>query len=388
MAALILVGGRDAALRAARETGHAVVLVSDRKPLRKRREQLLGVVQADLDVDDPHVTLPQVQEVTDLLRASEETPVAVVAATERAVLPAALLRSALELPGNDPDCAYLCRNKLAMKERVRAAGLPCADFASITKRTTAIALVQRLGLPMVIKPADSSGSRGAVVVRHQRDVESHLTPGHVAESFVHGLEMSVESFVGEGEVLFTNITEYLMPLWANIVPASLPAATHKAVLALNQAVIAALGIRRGMTHLELFLTPAGPIFSEIAVRPPGGYLMELLQMAYGFDPWQAVLELEQGNPVRLPHRAERFAGMWLLHPGPGVVKRVSGIRTTQALDGVKEVNCRVAPGDRLKRREGSGESAAHILAEAATRAEVVSTLEKARRTLLIELEND
>jgi biotin carboxylase len=387
MATLILVGGRDAAIRTAQEAGHRVVLVSDRKPLRRRREQLLGFVELDIGATDQRALAPCVRELESIAAKARLDIDGVLAATERAVLPAAHLRKALSLAGNSPESAFLCRNKLAMKESIRAAGIPCADFAGITKRTTAISLITRLGLPLVIKPADSSGSRGATLAKRQRDVERHLTPGMVAESFVHGLEMSVESFVSEGEVVFTNITEYLLPLWANVVPASLPTATLKAVHALNQRAIATLGIRRGMTHLELFLTSEGPVFSELAVRPPGGYLMELLQMAYGFDPWRTVIDVELGKPVRLPQRAHKYAGMWLLHPGPGTVKRVSGFRACQSLRGIAEVSCRVAPGDTLRQREGSGESAAYFLAEGETRRDVVSTLEKARRTLAIELES-
>lgn len=387
MATLILVGGRDAAIRAAQEAGHHVVLVSDRKPLRRRREQLLGFVDIDLAAMDHRWLSPCLREIDRVVRAAGREIGGVLAATERAVLPAALIRKGFELSGNSPESAFLCRNKLAMKESIRGAGLPCADFAGITKRTTAISLITRLGLPLIIKPADSSGSRGATFAKRQRDVERHLTPGMIAESFVHGLEMSVESFVVNGEVVFTNITEYLLPLWANVVPATLPAATLKAVHALNQAAIARLGIRAGMTHLELFLTSEGPVFSEIAARPPGGYLMELLQMAYGFDPWQVAMDIELGKSVRLPQRAQKYSGMWLLHPGPGVVKRVSGLRVCQSLRGIAEVSCRVAPGDSLRQREGSGESAAYFLAAGATRTEVVTALEKARRTLAIELES-
>ena len=386
MATLILVGGRDAALRAAQEAGHQVILVSDRKPLRRRREQLLGFVEVDLAAAEERPLNSFVRDVERLAGKAESDVIGVLAATERAVLPAAHLRAALDVPGNSSECAYLCRNKLAMKESIRSAGLPCADFAGITKRTTSISLVTRLGLPLVIKPADSSGSRGATLAKRQRDVERHLTPGMIAESFVHGLEMSVESFVSEGEVIFTNVTEYLLPLWANVVPANLPAATLAAISDLNKSVIATLGIRRGMTHLELFLTAEGPVFSEIAARPPGGYVMELLQMAYGFDPWQTVIDIELGRPVRLPQRARAYSGMWLLHPGPGIVRRVSGLRSCQSLPGITEVSCRVAPGDTLRQREGSGESAAYFLARGESRREVVAALEKARRTLAIEVE--
>ena len=38
--------------------------------------------------------------------------------------------------------------------------------------------------------------------------------------------------------------------------------------------------------MEVFLGEEGPVFGEIAARPPGGYLMDLIPRAYGFDPWE------------------------------------------------------------------------------------------------------
>lgn len=386
MATLVLVGGRDAALEAALRMGHRVVLISDRKPLRRRRAQLVALIEVEWEASS--LDAPAwVGEVAEQLQRLPEPVAAVLAATERAVLPAALLRKALNLPGNSPECAQACRDKVVMKERIRAAGLPCADFSLVTDRTTPTGLIRQLGLPLVLKPTDSSGARGAVIAKTQLDVESHFAPGLLAESFVHGLEMSVESVVANNKILFTNITEYLLPLWANVVPATLPAPMRKAVHELNRAAIRALGIRQGMTHLELFLTPVGPIFSELAVRPPGGHLMQLLELAYGFDPWRTVIDVELGAKPVLPESAHTFSGMWLLHPGAGIVKHVHGVRATKAITGVTEVACRVSPGENLSARAGSGESAGHIIVKGATRDEVVGALSAARRALFVELES-
>lgn len=385
MATLVMVGARDAALEAALQQGHSVFVVGERKPLKRRRDQLAGCVQLDLDKVD------EASFVQECLQAFKSQPqfaevAAVVAVTERAVLPAAWLRDALGLHGNSPRCALRCRDKFLMKRRVRSAGIRCADFSRIHNRTTAQSLIARLGLPMVIKPLDASGSRGSTIARAQGDVEDMVVPGLLAESFVHGLEMSVESFVVDGRIVFANPTEYLLPLWANLVPASLSSDTLTAVLELNRRVIEALGIRQGMTHLELFLTADGPVFSEIALRAPGGYLMDLLSLAYRSDPWQALLDIELGLSPRLPGKAIQHAGMWLLHPGEGIVRNVRGLRTSRAVPGVREVQCRVKPGDIVKPRSGSGESVAHILATGANRGDVVAALNVARRSVVLDVE--
>jgi biotin carboxylase len=387
MAVVVIVGVREAALDAAQQLGHQVVLVGDRKVASKRRANLLATIEADFSTSNRLAfTKHCVRSMQAVDRNLPRRVEAVVGVTERAVLPAAWLRDQLGLPGTSAKSAYLCRNKLAMKRRLHANGVYCTDFASVTARTTAARLVQQLGLPLVVKPVDSSGSRGAVVARQQAEVEAALRPGMLAESFVHGIEMSVESFVLNGEVRFTNLTEYLVPLWSNVVPAAVPTDMQSALLELNRKVIDALSINRGMTHMEVFLTATAPLFSEVAIRPPGGCLMELIRHAYGFNTWHAFLNVELGQNVDFPHSAQHTAGVVFLHPGEGRVKRIAGLTRAMQPSEVVEATCSVSIGETLTRRQGSGDSVGHVLSKGRTRAEVVRALTLARRALVVELE--
>lgn len=385
MATIVVVGLRDGALSAALRIGLNVFLISDRAPGSRQRAQLEGHLVTSLDLNEGAFVAAACAQLTAQGLVGPKAPAAVLAATEKAVLPAAWLRQALRIGGNTPTSAGWCRDKFAMKRRVRSCGIRCADFARVNHRTTAGGLMARLGLPMVLKPVASSGARGTTTARQFDDVRRALLPGSLAESYVHGLEMSVESFVSDGRIVFVNPTEYLLPLWANIVPATLSSELKNSVKALNRSVIEALAIRQGMTHLELFLTPDGPVFSEIALRPPGGYLMELIGRAYDFDAWEALLRLELQQAVQWPTHVRRHTGVWLLHPGGGTVAKVRGLRAARSTHGIEKVHCRVNPGDRLRHREGSGECAAHVVASGTTRQEVVTSLQVARRSLVIEL---
>src|SRR5690606_21445487 len=108
MATLVLVGGRDAALDAALQQGHAVVYVAERKPLKRRRAHLIGHLQVDFD---EHDEASFVQACIDAFRQHPQfaDARAVIAVAERAVLPAAWLRNALQLPGNSAQSALWCR---------------------------------------------------------------------------------------------------------------------------------------------------------------------------------------------------------------------------------------------------------------------------------------
>lgn len=382
-ATVLMVGARDGALAAAEQRGLRVYLLSERRPSRARAKRLAGLWVVDPTLPVETVWLGLSQRFPELL-TPEGRPDAVIGTTEGSVELAAALRARLRVSGVDGRTAHWCKDKLAMKRRARFLGIPCADFARVGVRTSATHLVQRLGLPLVLKPVGSSGSRGTVVAQTFNEVAKHLSPGTMAESFVHGLEMSVESLVRDGRVQFVNVTEYLLPLWANVVPATLLPQALEQVLALNEQVIRGFGVRQGMTHLELYLTPAGPVFGEVAARPPGGHVMELISRAYGFDAWQAWLATELGEAVELPQAPKNYSGVWFLHPGEGIVNRVSGVQVAAQYSGVEAVHCRVQAGDVLKPRAGSGESAGHVIASGASRQEVVNALQVARRSILIE----
>jgi biotin carboxylase len=269
---------------------------------------------------------------------------------------------------------------------VRAAGIRCAPYALVEPETRVEDLVEQLGLPLVLKDPRSSGSRGQCVARDLATARREL-PGHaLAEGFVRGVEMSVEGFMRAGELVFLSTTEYLVPLHANIVPSAVDAETVRSLRELFVRATEALGLRVGVAHMEVFLTADGIVFGELAARPPGGRLMPLMQRAYGFDPYAALLALVLGRPFAFPSAPRRFAGTWVLHPGTGIIGRIGGLDAASAVPGVRRVVVRVQEGDRILPRLGSGQDVGYIDVEGPSRDAVALGLTEARRALEFELE--
>ncbi len=243
-------------------------------------------------------------------------PLSVSAVATGSVVAAAAIRDYYGLPGISPEVALRCHDKLVMKKAITAAGIPCARWLETREDTTAASLIDRLALPLVLKLPIGSGGRGFVCCQTAAELTPELRPGLLAESYIKGTEMSIETFRSRGRTVFRNHTRYLEPRWASIVPASLSVSEHAAIHSLAERVHDALGIENGITHMEIFLTDDGPLFGEIAARPPGGYLMELMHRAYGFDPWEAVLRLAAGESFEFPDAARRAVGAWMLYPLP------------------------------------------------------------------------
>ena len=90
--------------------------------------------------------------------------------------------------------------------------------------------------------------------------------------------------------------------------------------------------------------------------------MELIARAWGFDPWLALLCIALGRPVSFPETAARSAGVWFLHPGEGEVLGVEGLDEARNVPGVIAVDCALEVGQRISRRDGTGQHEGRVLA--------------------------
>ncbi len=391
---LLLVGWRGEVRPALRELsreksiGRIVALVAGPPP---RAEELDDVREVDLHGDPDHLR----DAAGELLNG--ERPGAVVALAERTVLAAAGLRSSFGLGGNGPDVALRCADKLVMKEAMDAAGVPVARWRRVDPQTNASDLVAALGLPIVLKPRRDSGGRGQTRVDGLEALTAalaNLTPpsdvgnGWLAEGWVEGTEMSVETFVHDGRPVFANPTAYHVPRHANVLPAALAPEVWSSVREFSSRALRAAGVERGITHLELFRDGSEIVFGELAIRPPGGRLMRLIQRAWGFDPWERLLRLELGQACTFPEKPLRAAGAWVLHPGSGNLLAIRGQEEARAVPLVRRLTLKISP-DQLPRfipeRTGSGQDLGAIYAEGERALEVAAALTKARGHLVFEL---
>jgi biotin carboxylase len=307
----------------------------------------------------------------------------VIAAVERAVVAASYARQELAARRSAHTTAMRCHDKLFMKETLAAQGIPMTPFRRASHARGGAGLVDELGAPLVVKDRRSSGGRGITITRDPREVDGVASPMRIAERFVRAREASVESFVHEERIVFTNITEYLEKRHVNVVPAKLDPATRAAILEINRRVIEALRIRWGMTHLEVYLTRPEPLFGEIALRPPGGYIMELLQLAWGFSAWEAFVDVELGAEPRFPGAPSAHAAAWVIHPGEGVVRSVEGAAEIETDPDVVRARIKASPGDEIGRREGAGDEIGNVWFKTRSRKSLLAALERAQATLRI-----
>ena len=309
----------------------------------------------------------------------------VIAGVEGAVYPAALARRLLGARLSPATTALRCRDKLAMKEYLDEFDIPMTDFLAESSARSAAEVFARLGTPVVRKRRKSSGGRELSFVHREQDLVLQKDGRNILERFVSAPEASIESYLNGGEIRFVNTTRYVEKRHVNFVPADLDEAVLAAMLELNRRVLKALKINWGITHLEVYLTDAGLLFGEIALRPPGGYIMNAMRHAYGFDPWAAFVAMELNERFDFPQAPSGYACVEVLHPGTGVVTAVRGEQFVRGHPATREFRLKVRPGDVIGERQGAGQDVGYLLHVSSSPMERLALLDEFRQNLSIEL---
>lgn len=284
----------------------------------------------------------------------------ILALTENAVIPASFIRKVLKLYRN-PDTSILrCTNKLKMKEFLQSKEIPMTIFSS-PKGKTAEEIARNLELPLVCKKKLSSGGRGVYFANTLEEVQRYMGREYYFEKLIKGTEGSIESFIIDGKIVFTNITQYYKNGYCNILPAQFDESMVSKIEQLNSRVLKELRIKWGMTHLEYYITEDSVLFGEVALRPPGGYIMEGLEQAYNQSFWDLFVEVELIKESITINRRSKHASSIVIHPGQGKVEKIIGLDVIDQLQSVVKFKIKVQEGDIIQDRKGLGEDVGHLI---------------------------
>jgi biotin carboxylase len=285
----------------------------------------------------------------------------VIAGSEAAVYPAAVARRIVGARASPITTALRCRDKLAMKEYLSDYDIPMTRFLAESSLSSQAEAFDYLGSPLVRKQRKAYGGRSFELLTQEQGLVLQKNGRNILEKFVSAPEASIESFVNDGEIKFVNTTSYLEKRHVNLVPAAFDESLQADMLTLNRQVIEALKINWGITHLEVYLTGNGLLFGEIALRPPGGYIMNAMQHAYGFNPWEAFIAMELGENFKFPLSHAAYSCVEILHPGVGRISAIRGEQEVKNHASIREFRLKVKAGDIINKREGAGQDTGYLL---------------------------
>ena len=310
----------------------------------------------------------------------------VIAGTEAAVYVASVCRRALGAQKSKDSIALRCSDKQEMKALMKRHQIPMTDYLTASEVSSMEEIFERLGSKVVVKQRRNSGGRGLSIATNLADLAERKERGLLYEKFVEANELSIESFVRHGEIKFTSATNYLVKTHLNLVPANVPASVLEQAQAINQRVVDALKLSWGLTHAEFYWNDQHVLFGEIALRPPGGYIMECMSLAHQFDAWEAFVANEIDLPYQFPVRTNQTAGVAILHSGAGRISKILNVEEVRQLPSCVQFKVLVKPGDWVSARAGVGEVSAYGLFVSGSERETVSDLRTCMKTIRFQLE--
>ena len=331
-------------VRGLAEAGAHVIGIGERP-----QEYLSDAVRRHLQY---YVQVPSVVHEPSLLQAVQQVQGKVwvdrlEVTVEAHIMAAARVREAAGIPGTSVRTAYLCRDKPAMKEVLRKAGIPCAMSTRASDPQTARAFAEQVGYPLIIKPPAGAGASGTWKVRHAQELEKVIRESGLAEGaevaieeFIQGHEGYLDTLSIKGEVAHEFITHYypnvltaMRERWISpqmVTTNRIDAPGYTELRTMARDVIRLLEIGTSATHMEWFAGPNGLKFSEIGCRPPGVGQWDVYNTANEFDlyrEWGSALV--HGRPHGRPSR-RYAAGMIALRPSQD--GRISGYAGLEAIE--------------------------------------------------------
>jgi carbamoylphosphate synthase large subunit len=269
------------------------------------------------------------------------------ATVEAHIMAAAGVREAAGIPGTSVHTSFLCRDKPAMKEVLRKAGIPCALSTRANNPDTTREFARQVGYPLIIKPPAGAGAAGTWKVHNDQELEKVIKETGIAdgeeaalEEFIEGHEGYLDTLTIDGEVAHEFITHYypnvlvaMRERWISpqmVTTNRIEAEGYNEVRQMARDVNRVLGIGTSATHMEWFAGPKGLKFSEIGCRPPGVCQWDVYNAANEFDlyfEWASGLTL--GHHQNTPSR-RYSAGMIALRPDrDGRIAGYTGLEAIQ-----------------------------------------------------------
>ena len=225
-------------------------------------------------------------------------------ASDPAAATAAYVAQELGLPGNPLRSVEVLSEKHLFRAFLRENGLPCPRAASFSvgeRAENVLALVDGWRWPLVVKPTDSSGSKGVTVVGGPDGVADAVSRARgfsrngvlIAEEYIERSYPSViggDVFVKDGEIRFWGLMECLRDEARPLVPAGeklpvgLPPRDLAAVKDVLQRIVTLLDIRFGELNVEVLVGKGGvPYVLELGARAGGNMIPVQLSDASGVD---------------------------------------------------------------------------------------------------------
>jgi biotin carboxylase len=315
----------DRFLQRARERGARVWVLTKETYLRKKpwRRDLLEDIFAEPDDTPLSGTMNTVSYLARGIRFDRIIPF-----DDVEVDAAARLREHLQIPGMGESQARLFRDKLAMRVKARAEGIPVPAFVGLLHHAEIHAFTSEVPAPWMLKPRTEASSTGIRKIHTPEQLWKEIealgdrASHFLLERYLPGAVHHVDSIVIDGEVVFSEVHRNGIPPFDvshgggvfSTFTVERGSPDEQALQELNRKVLERFGLRRGVTHLEYIQgsEDGRMYFLEAGARVGGAHVADVVEAATGINLWAELADIEidrDAAPYRLPPRRAEYGGL-------------------------------------------------------------------------------
>ena len=325
-------------------------------------------------------------------------------ATDMPMRSVAAVAEAIGLVGISSATAVKATNKAEMRKALKAANVPVPAFFKVSDIEQYRVAAKKFSGPFVVKPADSSGSRGIYLVKDITDTEDierayHHSRPHsrsgdvVVEEYMTGPEVSVETLTVNGVCHVIQITDKITTGAPHFVemghtqPSRLADPVKMQIAEVAKAANRAIGIENGPSHTEIIVTEEGPKIVELGARLGGDCITtHLVPLSTGVNMVQCCIRIALGQTPDIVPKCSKVSAIRYFSQRSGVVKSIAGVEEARKIPGVKQISIVHGVGEAVTEITSSGDRMGFAVVQADSMDQATAAFAQVNSTVAIDIE--
>lgn len=325
-------------------------------------------------------------------------------ATDMPMRSVAAVAKELKLVGIDEATAVRATNKVEMRRALMSGGLSVPQFFNVDSDESFLKVMERFKDNIIVKPADSSGSRGICLINSGTEPKKALDFFHysksyspsgnvVVEEYMKGPEVSVETISVDGECHVVQITDKLTTGVPHFVemghsqPTILCKEKVDAIKNITKSANKAIGIKDGPSHTEVIVTREGPKIVEIGARLGGDSITtHLVPLSTGVDMVEGCIKIALGEKPDITPKYNRGSAIRYFRQNAGVIRSIKGIEEVRKISHIKQVSIVHGVGERITEIDSSGSRMGFVIADGDTAESAIEECERALSEIEVVIE--
>ena len=207
-----------------------------------------------------------------------------------------------------------------------------------------------------------------------------------------GPEVSVEVMVVDGKVNILQITDKITTGAPHFVemghtqPSRLPDDTQRQIRKVADLACKSVGIDNGPAHVEMKVTPNGPVMIELGARMGGDNITtHLVPLSTGVDMVKATIMVALGEDPDIKSSLHCGSAIRYFEVPYGTIKAIEGIEEAQKIPGVKQITFTKEVGEESTPIHCSNDRIGFVIAQGATAEDAVKSCEEAMKVITISI---